>query len=259
MSRSVTLSVIETNQQAVHNSAIGDAQAVVQAGAIRRLTIGGNHSGVIISVIAVVVAAVGVVVGLTRGDPAPGIAAVSAYEAKKDCKSGWVVPDHGETEFLRPPQGFTPSKGTVLSPGGLLTVTVQGLTGKAVVLQSATVREVRRGPAVVGAFLRSDCGGGMTPRYFHLDLDASPPTLVPDAGTTGFPYRVDEVEPEQFRVTPDITTGYVEWRLVLEWTSGDQRGELVIDDDGEPFRTTATSASRRFCTDVGQPSWRPTC
>lgn len=248
----------------------GEAHNVVQTGSVENIIIGAAHNkrGVItLTVVAIVLVVTTVVVvliatssrsatGVGSGKPAePPVAAVTSYHAI-DCQSGWVVPDRGDDPIpfdpAEPPVG-------VLSSGGQVTVTVQGSTGKSVVLQSMTVDVVRRSPPVPGVYLENGCQEEVPPRMYVLDLDRTTPKIVPEPDTVSFPYKVNDVEPEQFLITPEVTTGDVEWRLRLHWTSGADKGELVLDNDGKPFRTTATAAAREFCFDYASRTWRPSC
>ncbi|MFE2757603.1 hypothetical protein ACFXGA_36940 [Actinosynnema sp. NPDC059335] len=74
-----------------------------------------------------------------------------------------------------------------------------------------------------------------------------------------FPYKVNDFEPELLVIRPYSGTEDVEWRLHLRWTSGGQEGELLVDDGGTPFRTTAVVAARPFCADTEAFVWRPSC
>lgn len=181
------------------------------------------------------------------------VAAVVDVAPKKDCVSGWVAPDGGDTPI---PVGAPPA-GAVLGTGGAVTVTVQGLTGDSVVLHGIDVEVVARRPAMTGVFLPSSCGSDLVPRYLDVDLAAAKPVAKP-VGGDDFPYKVSGSDPEQFIITPVVADAQVDWRLRIRWSSGGDEGELVVDDAGKPLRTTATTAARLFC--VEQPEalrWVP--
>ncbi|MCE6999058.1 hypothetical protein LZG04_30275 [Saccharothrix sp. S26] len=226
----------------------GDPGVAVQSGSIRRLFVGGTHERHGVYALAGVLVVGIVVAGLVawsggRGadDPAPPVllAAVAAAGPKADCKSGWVVPgpvDEQARASGRPAGG-------VLSSGGVVVVTVQGLTDAAVVLQEARIEVVRRDAPKPGVFLRSGCGSDQLTRYFDLDLDDPQPVLTPQRDSTTFPFRISESEPERFSITPVVGDRLVEWVLRLRWTSGAHEGELVVDDNGTPFATTGTGAT----------------
>ncbi len=243
----------------------GRAESVViSPGAGRRLVIVGAvvALALVAGIVWVAVNASGSDVGTDQASTpteAARVAATARY--RPSCRSGWVVPDMGTAPM--PYTDDKPSAAAVLSSDGELTVTVQGLTGRSVVLQSITVDVTNRSRPMNGAYLPRECEGEMTPRKYRVDLDASKPRLVPEPKTVAFPYKVNDIEPEQFVVAPVITSGAAEWRLILSWTSGPDSGELVVDDAGKPFRTTTASAARAFCVQYAEPSgmqsWSPSC
>jgi hypothetical protein len=245
----------------------GDAWNVVQTGSVENVVVGASHDrrGVIALAVVAVVLAVAVVLVVFavndddqadsgQTDSGPPVAAVSSF-MPVGCRTGWVVPDRGDERI---PYTTRPLAG-VLSSGGEVTVTVQGLTGRSVVLQSMTVEVVRRSPPMAGVYLPEGCQGEVTPRQFVLDLDAAAPRIVTEPGSVSFPYKVNDIEPEQFVITPEVTAGDVEWRLRLRWTSGGETGELMVDDAGKPFRTTATAGARKFCFAFENMAWQPSC
>ncbi|MDQ3786933.1 MAG: hypothetical protein M3422_06790 [Actinomycetota bacterium] len=211
---------------------------------------------VALTVVAVLLIAAGVYFWSTRAVEKPAgerVAAVVDVAPKSDCESGWVVPDRGDTPI---PMG-TPPVGAVLGTGGRVTVTVQGLTGDSVVLHGIEVDVVARRPAMTGVFLPSSCGSDLEPRFLRVDLTAARPVAKPVDGGE-FPYKVSGSDPEQFVITPVVTDAAVDWRLRIHWSSGGEKGELVVDDAGKPLRTTATTNTRPFC--VEQPDaqqWIP--
>lgn len=250
----------------IRNTIDGDVAGAVQTGSARDVHVGDridqrhDRRGVIVlAAVAVLLAAglVAVVVWPEATPPVPGspVAAVVEYDPV-DCRSGWVVPDQGQREIAS--KGYALPADAVIASGSRVTVTVQGTGGRAVVLQSARVEVVRSVPPPVGLFLRAGCGSDVELRYFRVDLDRPEPRVVPESGTSDFPYRVDQADPEQLVVTPQVTAALVEWRLRLAWTSGEESGELVLDDHGAPFRTTAVAGSRELCLD-GEAMWRPAC
>jgi hypothetical protein len=171
------------------------------------------------------------------------------------CRSGWVVPDHGQ-QAIPYPQGGQPA-GAVLSSGGNVIITVQGVTGQTVVLQSMTVVVVHRALPMAGIYLPAGCQGELTPERYVLNLDSPAPQVVPQHGSIAFPYTVTSNDPEVFYITPDVKSGDVQWLLYLTWTSGARQGRIVLEDSGKPFRTTATDGTRQFCN--GPTGWEPTC
>jgi hypothetical protein len=100
-------------------------------------------------------------------------------------------------------------------------------------------------------FLPAPCASALASGFLTVDLDRPTVLLGPDGKPADFPHRVTGMEPSHLVIRPVSTTDDVEWRLRIPWTSGVGAGELVVDDDGNPLRTTATSAARPFC--VEQP------
>lgn len=189
-----------------------------------------------------------------NGQAVPGTPFATRVTAEPvHCRSGWVVPDHGQQAIPYVPGGQP--TGAVLSSGGNIVVTVQGTTGRTVVLQSMTVVVARRGPAMPGIYLPEGCQEVLTPRKYVLDLDSPRPRVVPQPGSISFPYKISSDDPEQFVITPEVISGDIAWRLYLTWTSGDRRGETAL---GGTFRTTTASAARKFCID-SSGVWKSAC
>ncbi|MBM7774987.1 hypothetical protein JOD54_005191 [Actinokineospora baliensis] len=200
------------------------------------------------------------VVVLTRSEPEPELRAVVAVGPGR-CAGGWVVPPPaGPVTVVDRPEG------SVQADQGQVAVTLQGSTSAAVVLQSMRVEVVSRRPAMSGVWLQTPCEGDVKPRSFGVDLNKPTAAAIGLPGRSSgekvpapsFPFQVNESEVEQFLITPNVSTDDVEWRLRVTWTSGDRRGETVVDDNGRPFRTTATTGvSASYCADLASSTWHP--
>ncbi|MBM7771639.1 hypothetical protein JOD54_001843 [Actinokineospora baliensis] len=247
------------------NSLPGKARDVVQAHEVGDVVFRSHdRRGVYaLAALAVVLVAAIVVIVLqpTQAPPVaergPLVAAVTGNTGQDSgwCTSGWIIPDRGDAPI---PYSGGPPPGAVEGGGTVVAVTVQGLTGKAVVLQGMSVDVVRRSPAPTGVYLPPVCPAHIVPRKYGVALDNVVPRVVADVGTRGFPYRVSETEPEVFVIHAGVDSGDVQWRLVLAWTSGAEKGELVVDDNGRPFHTVALSSSRPFCVSKVE-TWQPAC
>ncbi|WP_157440447.1 hypothetical protein [Actinokineospora inagensis] len=246
------------------NSMSGSARTVVQSEHVDNLVVGHERRGTLVLgavgiALAATIAVVVIVLRPERSEtgiaaPAVPLAAVAGYGPS--CHAGWLVPDTGAETI---PLAQSPGGDAVRGSGGELAVTVQGLVGKTVVLQSMRVDVVRRSPAPAGDYLPNSCQGEVPRRQYRLDLDVEPPRVVLEPGNVGFPYRVSDVEPEQLQMTPMVTDGDVEWRLRLAWTSGADSGELVVDDNGKPFHIAGGAQARAFCVDAHNGIWRRQC
>jgi hypothetical protein len=258
-----------SDDKAAHLVHHGDARNVVQAGNVSgdiTVMTGRMSKRARLSVLGAVVAvgAAATLYVILRPEDRDSISVV-AQVSMGSCRGGWVVPEDTQSVPL-PADGDIRPAGAVQADQGIVTMTVQGDQEKVVVLQGLRVEIVSRRPALRGVLLPTPCEGDLTPRTFGIDLAKPAPAAVGLPGKRGgeeipaprFPFRVSDTDPEQLEITPTSATEDVEWRLRLVWTSGDQRGEAVVDDNGRPFRTTATSAvTRRFCVDWNQAAWAP--
>ncbi|MFJ4784967.1 helix-turn-helix domain-containing protein [Streptomyces sp. NPDC088794] len=150
-------------------------------------------------------------------------------------------------------------------------ITVQGRSSTAVVLEGLRVRVVGRAAPIAGIDYAMDqgCGGGLTPRYFAVNLDKDRPVARAQAGNdTGspipavkFPYKVSAQDPEVLLVDATTATCDCSWYLELEWSSEGRTGTVRIDDHGSPFRTTSAKGLPRYwygTNDAGARAWVPT-
>ncbi|KOV85188.1 hypothetical protein [Nocardia sp. NRRL S-836] len=214
-------------------------------------------------VLVVVLAAAAVIVWLVRKPEEPGKPALAAAVAFGDsqCRAGHVVPAQGQTSI---PYARRPAGGVTVT-GAELTATLQGLSEASVVLQSVRAEVLSRKPAMPGLFLQGRCASEVTRRFFAIDLSAQAPVATPvqdeRAGQRGapadFPLKVNLNDVEQLVIRVDSPREDVEWVLVVGWTSGGDSGELRIDDNGKPFRSTAVTAAQPWCVDEAQNVWKP--
>ncbi|MFD4606133.1 helix-turn-helix domain-containing protein [Streptomyces sp. NPDC058464] len=153
----------------------------------------------------------------------------------------------------------------------MVDVSVQGRSSTAVVLQDLRVRVVgRTAPAPGIAYSMADgCGGGLTPRYFDVDLDKDRPIARPVAGegpdgktvsTMHLPYRVSATDPEVLRVKASTVGCDCRWYLELDWSSQGRSGTVRIDDHGRPFRTSSIKGLPHYWYGFvdGVRQWVPT-
>lgn len=191
----------------------------------------------------------------------PVTVATRPYAFADPCGPHYLV--DSPPEDVPPPPSEQDAPGWVGALGGvpagdqLLELTLQGRTSETVVLQGLRVRVVKSGAPlawnVYGGF--SACGGDVSTKSFDVDLDAGHPVTVPKAGQRGFPYKVSESDPEVFYVTANVSTRDVSWYLELEWSSGDRRGTLRVDNNGQPFRTSGSQGRPTYNYPIGGPEW----
>ncbi|MFI8371669.1 helix-turn-helix domain-containing protein [Streptomyces sp. NPDC085466] len=185
--------------------------------------------------------------------PAPLNAGISSYNWAEPCGQYYVLDQ--KPEHVPPPPPPQDTRGWARALGGIdgghmqLQVTVTGRTQEPVVLSRLHIRVVDRDePPERAAYSMGDgCGSGITPQTFDVDLDAPRPYVKPVAGQDGdrvvpakdFPYQVATGNAEVLNLDVHTEEHAVAWYLELEWSTGDRKGVLRIDDGGEPFRTHA--------------------
>ncbi|MEU2625245.1 hypothetical protein ABZ642_45360 [Streptomyces sp. NPDC007157] len=123
----------------------------------------------------------------------------------------------------------------------LIRVALQGKTTDSVVLHALRVGVDSRGTPR-GVVYEPDGGcGGLTARYFGVNLDDRNLPVATKAGRDGtpaveFPYAISSTEPEVFLVSVETSTCDCAFHLDLDWTSGDREGTARIYDGKDPFR-----------------------
>ncbi len=244
--------------------AIGDVDGnVVQGNKIGQVTLHERDRRTVVLLaltLVVVLLAAAVIVWLVGKPDEPALGAAVRFSPSQ-CGAGYVVPAQGQTTI---PYTQSPAGGVAVT-GTEITVTLQGLSSASVVLQSVRAEVHSRKPAVPGLFLRSLCASEVPRRFFAIDLSTDSPAAAPRQDTPGgrqsapadFPLKVDPNDVEQLVIQMDSPREDVEWVLVVGWTSGTDSGELRIDDNGKPFRSTAVTAARPWCVDQEQNVWKP--
>lgn len=185
--------------------------------------------------------------------PAPLSAGISSYNWAEPCGQYYVLDQ--KPEHVPPPPPPQDTRPWARALGGIdgghmqLQVTVTGRTQEPVVLSRLSVRVVERDrPPERAAYSMGDgCGSGITPQTFDVDLDAPRPYVKAVAGQDGdrvvpakdFPYKVATGDPQVLNLDVHTEEHAVAWYLELEWSTGDRKGTVRIDDGGEPFRTHA--------------------
>ncbi|GGR37308.1 hypothetical protein GCM10010497_44990 [Streptomyces cinereoruber] len=209
------------------------------------------------------------------GAPATGGAplrvGISSYNWDHPCGQYYLLDRAPGTVPPPPPpqdhRSWARSLGAVDGGGMRLELTATGRTADSVVITRVNVRVVGRSAALPwSAFSMGEgCGSGVTPQTFAVDLDRPQPGVRPVAGRNGditvpaedFPYKVASDDPQVLRF--DVTTKAhdVHWYLEVEWSSGDRRGTIRVDDGGRPFRTSATAGRPSYVWWVDPGEWRP--
>lgn len=139
-----------------------------------------------------------------------------------------------------------------------LQVTLEGRSGGAVVIDGIRAEVVARRAPLAGTWLMCPVGGAeASPRRIDLDLDSEPPKVQflregdePVATPILFTLRRGEVE--TFLVRAVTSTCDCKWRVTFDLIASGERRTVTIDDDGQPFRTTATARAKPHVWQAGR-------
>ncbi|MFE2845051.1 helix-turn-helix domain-containing protein [Streptomyces scopuliridis] len=199
--------------------------------------------------------------GRTSGGAVPVSVATRPYAFEDPCSQHYLI-DSPPTEIPPPPTeqdapGWVGALGGVASGGQYIELTVQGTTTETVVLQALRVKIVKTGAPLAwnDYAMGVGCGGGVGTKSFSVNLDAGRPSSVPKAGQRNFPYKVSESDPEVFYISATSKTRDVSWYLELEWSSGERRGTIRLDDNGKPFRTSGSAGRPSYDYPLGGSEW----
>ncbi|RMI36821.1 XRE family transcriptional regulator [Streptomyces triticirhizae] len=194
-------------------------------------------------------------------ESAPLTVATRPYTLEQ-CEGRYLV-DRPPAQVPPPPTG-TDAPGWVRALGAVpagtqrVELTIQGTETATVVLRDLRVRVTATGEPLPWELYAgySGCGGGpVRTTAFDVDLDAPAPEPTAVAGQENLPLWVDEAEPVVFYVDAHTEAADVSWHLELDWSSGESAGTLRVDDEGEPFRTSAVGGQTEWGYLIGGTEW----
>ncbi|MFF7654989.1 helix-turn-helix domain-containing protein [Streptomyces sp. NPDC007983] len=183
------------------------------------------------------------------------------YVYDSPCSQHFLV--NREPEQVGPPAAerdaprWAAANGAVSSGEQRVALTVQGTGKDTVVLEALHVRVVtKNAPLAWNDYsMGVGCGGGVDTKSFDIDLDNGSPTVTVKNGQRDFPYKVSESDPEVFYITARTKAHDVRWDLALDWSSGNRRGTVHIDNSGAPFRTSANVGRPGYDYPLGGTEW----
>ena len=119
-----------------------------------------------------------------------------------------------------------------------------------VVIDSISVQIVGESPPFHGAYIQGfgQCGG-IQPDFFQANLDSRPISITPVKGQNStlkvvepvpLPHVLTEGSPEVWNVSAIARHSIYRWVINVHWTSGNDSGTLLVDDNGQPFETAPT-------------------
>ncbi|MFE6128219.1 helix-turn-helix domain-containing protein [Streptomyces sp. NPDC056437] len=200
----------------------------------------------------------------------PVRAGVSSYNWDSPCGQYFLL-DQAPGEVPPPPapqdhRGWGRALGGVDAGGMRLQLTVTGKAQESVVLIAVHVRVVaRKAPLAWQTYSMGEgCGSGITPQTFAVDLDKPRPIVRPVAGQQGdtvvpakdFPYKVSSGDPQVLNLDLKTEAHDVSWYLEVDWSAGDRRGTVRVDDNGKPFRASAMKGRPMYDYWPEQSEWK---
>ncbi|MFG3078974.1 helix-turn-helix domain-containing protein [Streptomyces sp. NPDC048225] len=204
--------------------------------------------------------------GATPGGKAPAqgpplTVSTTPYYWDVPCDHAFLVDRSPKNVPKPPPQqdavGWATPLRAVSANRQTVVLTVQGTGPQTVVLEDLHVRVKSTGPALDWNqyVMGNGCGGQVHTTAFDVSLDLGTPTATPIGGQRDFPYSVSESDPEVFQVSAHTSGHDVSWELELEWSSGGRHGTTRIDDNGKPFRTSASRDDSYYAYPLGSSAW----
>jgi hypothetical protein len=180
-------------------------------------------------------------------------------------EAGWVFNQKpSELPGVRPGdnrEAWAAANGGIPASGNYYVVTLQGLNGHTVIVNSISVDVVSRAEPPRGTYpyTGGQCGG-LVPYRFALDLDKNPVSVsaVADDGAVepgterrpvDLPHAISGSEPEVWHLAAVTKECDCEWTATLNWTSDGVEGHTPITNNGKPFRVAATTHAIEASTD----------
>ncbi|BET48501.1 helix-turn-helix transcriptional regulator [Kitasatospora aureofaciens] len=200
----------------------------------------------------------------SRRAPAAGpplTVSTTPYYWDVPCDHAFLVDRSPKNVPKPPPQqdavGWATPLNAVSANRQTVVLTVQGTGPETVVLEDLHVRVKSSGtPLDWDQYVMGNgCGGQVHVTAFDVSLDLGTPTATPIGGQRDFPYSVSESDPEVFQVAAHTSGHDVSWELELEWSSGGRHGTTRIDDNGKPFRTSASRDDSYYAYPLGSDAW----
>jgi hypothetical protein len=198
-------------------------------------------------------------------NPKPYLSAVVTIpspEAMCQGGEGWVF-DKRPPQLPSPKQGhvdeWAAANGGIPASGTYITVTLQGLNGRIVLVHDISVNIVSRTEPPHGAYPTFSGGcGGFVPYRFSLDLDTSPVSVTAQPGQSSapsddpgrpidLPHKITGSDPEVWHLEAVTEKCTCEWTATLNWTADDgKKGTTEINDQGHPFRVAASTLATNY-------------
>lgn len=185
---------------------------------------------------------------------------------------GWAFPRESQSIPVPTPSEdedtWAANYGGIPASGYYITLTLQPVQQRTVIVDSVSVRVVAREQAAAKSHLTiaGECGG-IEPYYFKANLDSNPidvssisgqDTEGNDAAPVPLPHKLTEGDPEVWQVAAFTNQCKCSWVINIHWTSDGDEGSVIVDNHGRPFETESTAGLPLLNTDWGTPpKWTP--
>jgi hypothetical protein len=130
---------------------------------------------------------------------------------------------------------------------------LQGRPDTAIEFTGIDIEFVRRTPALRATHAYCPAGGATaSPRLVDIDLDTKPPTILYAQAGDDYPARhrlllkLNGTDTETLQIVAHTRHCDCEWRARLHAVVDGHKEDVVIDNNGKPFRTSASERSSHF-------------
>lgn len=143
-------------------------------------------------------------------------------------------------------------QGGIDDGAGAIVLTVQGTSDEDVIIRDLRVKVLSRAPAVHGVTITAGtgCGGGVTVRYYSVDVSAAKPRLelqgahAANAVPIDQEYTVSQSDPEVFFILANVKSPQAReytYEFQLDWSQGSTSGTVNLRSSaGKPFAVNGT-------------------
>jgi hypothetical protein len=212
----------------------------------------------------------------TPTGPAPRLLSVgrSKVDLSSACyhEKGWAFPQTIDTlpwVAYVSDEAWVARYGGVPVSGNYYAFSLSALTSASVEIEWVEPRVISHAEPVRGVYPPPWTGGcgGFQPSMFRVNLDNTPLSFIAVPGddvggpfpAIPLPHIIDHNRPEVWYVAAVTEKCSCEWEADIHWRSGDQTGVETLNDQGKPFRVTATTLTTRIDNANGTLThWRVT-
>lgn len=130
-----------------------------------------------------------------------------------------------------------------------------------ILITDVQVKVLERRPPMQGTWIAPDGAGGAPLRILRVDLDSDPPSSTREHREQeepwNFPLWVSQDEFEVFSVIASTGSCDCSWVIELYYVEDGEQKRVIINKNGEPFRTTATNnaTDETFAPRIDSDPW----